>query len=74
MEQKLREDFRSFRNEFYKWEACFARPSKYYTKETAELNKMVSDGVQYEIQFDVTKKAIVFKKTFFLLTGFYSFI
>ena len=45
MERKLKQDFRKFRNEFYKWEAYFARPrSKYYKKETAEFDKMVSDA------------------------------
>ena len=45
MERKLKQDFRKFRNEFYKWEAYFARPrSKYYKKETTEFDKMVSDA------------------------------
>mmetsp|Transcript_3699 Transcript_3699/g.5617 ORF Transcript_3699/g.5617 Transcript_3699/m.5617 type:complete len:140 (-) Transcript_3699:98-517(-) len=49
MERKLKQDFRKFRNEFYKWEAYFARPrSKYYTKETAEFDKMVSDALQIQ--------------------------
>ena len=38
MERKLREDFKKFRNNFYKWEAYFARPkSKGYTKKYQSL-------------------------------------
>ena len=45
MERILREDFKKFRNNFYKWEAYFARPkSKGYTKEIAEFDKMVADS------------------------------